>query len=227
MKKRSVDPRKEQIKKTIEECTSRVYQISSLLRDDSVEKEGLVLIKDSMHEPDLKLTNKNLMEFKCSLHPNISKACRMPPTAWVPGYKRTYIANDSWNEKVVRAKKLFRPTYFKSKQHHYDPISVEEARSKPIVRCSSAYITQEELRRREEKIREDRVPSTSVMLKNSKRMITKKLNFKTRFSTSDLKGIGNTEIPFLHSQTKYRNINSHSFRVNDKKRWIAGDFKNI
>ena len=158
------------------------------------------------------------MEKKCQVHPSISKNCKMPPTGWIPGY-RSYQNQDDRKGVIRVSRKNHGPKYFKSKIHQYDINSVEEARSKPIVRCSSAYISVDEKMRKDEQLRLSKIPLQQVYDEKTNNIKLKRINFETNFKEKKTKQ--DDRLEFINQGTMYRPISSHQFRELDKKNWVA------
>lgn len=172
------------------------------------------------------------------LHPNFPKTLKMPKNCWIPGYRSHFKKLEKQMNKnpIIKGKKFTRDNTFRPCKFQYSEKDATEARSKPIIRCSSKYRDFRERQKiwirgehMERSAPENSKGGTFGNTKNRSLMTTirkaqsSKALFKKRFrqTIADNKDISGQRRKYLHSQTKYRPVSSHKFRTLDKRKWVG------
>lgn len=166
------------------------------------------------------LPEENAVEIRCMLHPTIQRAWKYETDTWFPGM-RQYFKTLLPADKKVEERKVEPKQYFKSKLFQYNIEDVEEARSKPVVRCSSNYIEADRLERQDQ-LEKDKliIAKRTVYDKVTKKDKVVNVPFKTLFPKEEAKAAS-----IMHGEA-YRPVSSHQFRENHRDRWVeAADFK--
>jgi len=181
-----------------------------------------------IYNTDFKMTKKNLMEYKCGLHPLIPKDCKMPPSSWVPGFRKYFQASlrTLGVEEPLKAKKFMLSGYNKKSKFIYNEKDVMEARSKPIIRCASEYLTEEEKYRREHKERDKKILKTKFIDPKSGVYVQKPIVFKNVFGARSQEEEFNKG-KFLNIGVQYNPTSDHEYRSVEPNKWIAGNFLKV
>lgn len=150
---------------------------------------------------------------------NFKVVPKMPPSSWVPGYRSKLNKYLSKRNDIVRASKLSGDKFRKTK-FQYKEKDVEDARSKPIIRCSSKYMSKFDIEMEKEKKRKRKIlVKRKVLDKKTGKVKEEPVDFNTNFRNEKLKRNN-----FLNMKVKYRPVSAHKFRKLDKKRWVGGSF---
>ena len=175
-----------------------------------------------------KFSYDNVKEVWAMLHPSLPREMKMPKHGWIPGYRSEFAKLDKKRTDIVRAKRFTRDSQYPKGKHQYSEKDVMEARSKPIVRCASAYIGKTKL----ERINMTRTKDDSKIIvnkhfydTNGKCISKKPVDFKTRFERSNMKKNLDGKSNFLNQALPYQPKKRPSWRKNEKKKWLGKVFK--
>ena len=166
------------------------------------------------------LPDENAVEIRCMLHPTIQRAWKYETDTWFPGM-RQYFKTLLPADKKVDERKVAPKQFFRSKLFQYNIEDVEEARSKPVVRCSSNYIEPDRVERQNQ-LEKDKliIAKRTIYDKVTKKDKTVNVPFKTLFPKEEVKTAS-----IQHGEA-YRPVSSHQFRENHKNNWVTpADFK--
>ena len=86
-------------------------------------------------------TPSNYENVESILHPNLPKGMKMPKSCWIPGYRSYFksLSKQMNKNPVIKARNFKRDNTFRPCKFQYSEKDTTEARSKPIIRCSSKY----------------------------------------------------------------------------------------
>lgn len=184
--------------------------------------------------------SNTVVDVRCMLHPGMSRDTFMKHNNWIPGQMNTLIKtpelhnevdedeldNLSTEERVIRVTSHKR--YFRSKINQYDIKRVEDARNKPTIRCSSAYLND-----KQKELIELRTISAKFYKKNENfniktgTMDYNPVDFYTVFQKTASDVEKNHDNKYLNKGFKYRPVSEHKFRKIRPKHWVTPykDFK--
>jgi hypothetical protein len=162
------------------------------------------------------------------LHPTMKRDWNYPEDTWFPGMmtKNKELRQNN-KETYVDERKVVSKQFFQTKVFQYNVADVEEARSKPIVRCSSAYIDPDRAVRQEQNEKDKKIIcKKAVYDKVLKKERITNVPFYTLFKGNEAvrkdekKAIDDdkTDCP---SVADYRPVSSHKFRDIDKGQWVS------
>jgi hypothetical protein len=165
---------------------------------------------------DFKLPEENMVEIRCMLHPTIPRTWKQPIDAWFPGMRTKM--SEATAPTGVNTRKVEQKEYYKSKVFQYDEEAVQEARSKPIVRCASKYVDPDRLARQKQ-LENDRLIINKKVLhegdKSKEKVVT--VPFYTLFPYQ-------TSLPksdYANRGEDYRPVSAHKFRDKSKSNWVS------
>ena len=94
-----------------------------------------------------------MVEFRCMLHPTLTRDWKYTTDNWFPGMRHRHKQlrdAESKNKATIVERRVVPKQYFETKLFKYNEADVQEARSKPIVRCGSRYIDPDRKDRQEQ-----------------------------------------------------------------------------
>ena len=171
---------------------------------------------------DFKLPSETMIELRCILHPTIQRSWKCESDSWFPGMRQYYNTLKPKNINAVE-RKMKAQQHFKSEKQKYIIKDVEEARSKPIVRCSSNYMDPDRLDRQLQ-LEKDKniIAKRTVYDPVYKKDKVTNVPFQTLFPKTEL----DQKDVFMNANQEYRPVSSHQFRERKKKDWVSQtDFK--
>lgn len=180
------------------------------------------------HHPfEFEMPHHTITEMRCILHPSMKRDWNYPEDTWFPGMMtknkelREKNREGVFNERKIEAKK-----YFQTKLYQYNEADVEEARSKPIVRCASAYIDQDRAVRQAQNEKDKNIIcKKTVYDKVLKKERVVNVPFYTLFKGKQVgqeeKKIADDDKTDCTSAREYRPVSSHKFREMEKTKWVS------
>lgn len=195
----------------IEERKEEKEEIEDILANEDDEESSKKTV-------DLILDNDHYFRMSQKTFTKLSETnTNNPKNCWVPGYRSKLEKFISRRDDVVRAPKM-KPDKFRKSKFQYNEEDVSEARSKPIIRCSSKFTTKEENERKEEKIRRRKIlVKRRVVDKKTGEIKDEPVEFRTLFRRTSYKRDN-----FLNKKVKFRPASAHKFREVDKRKWVGG-----
>lgn len=158
------------------------------------------------------------------LHPNLNINFKIKPSNWIPGM-RTEFKNILKNRNIVesgvkRARSAAMPIKTKKALLEKSLKDLEYARSRPMIRCSSAYIDKHKQRMIEDKLK----MKNTLEKKNSYNRKTKKLelvpvDFVVPLKKNSGKYFSQVEFSRDHLDD-YLPVSEFKFRRRDRSKWI-------
>lgn len=185
------------------------------------------------HEPfKYEVPPESMVEIRCMLHPNIKRDWNYNIDSWFPGMMtRTKEIIDNNHTGHTEERRTKPKQYFQTKQFLYNEEDVEEARSKPIVRCASAYIDPDRATRQAQLEKDTRIICKRkiydrVLKKEKVINVPFYTLFKSSFKENTKENDQEKDAVTISTSPEYRPVSSHKFRDKNKNQWIArSDFK--
>lgn len=153
----------------------------------------------------------------------------MKKTGWIPGYRSKFKELDKERKDIVKAKKVKNDAKFRKSKWVYNEEDVIEARSKPIIRCSSAYLDQHHKNKffmRSENSKKI-LKKKSYFDKKTKTLRAKPVGFSTRFKKLRFdQNVGGKKTGYLNSKEAFKEVNFKKlWRKKEKDKWMGESFK--
>ena len=181
--------------------------------------------KTQLLQTKFDLPKETILELREMLHPNHNFRFKMTPSNWIPGmrseFQKNYINRNMLPKNVKRAQSAAIPIQKRKDNINNLIKDMEKGRSRPMVRCSSAYVTDIEKRLKEDKENQKKIisqknvvdPKTKTFYKTPVPFLTtNKANMIETFSDFEDKG---------SIRGKYRPVSAHKFRNKDRAKWIT------
>ena len=124
---------------------------------------------------------------------------------------------------VIKAKQFYRDNTFRPSKFQYSEKDATEARSKPIIRCSSKYLDfadREKLWRRNDDSGQKNHNGNTLQKNKSADYL-----FKFKQNTQQDKDVSGDQRQFSLCNSLYRPVSSHKFRDLQKEKWVGSSFK--
>lgn len=186
------------------------------------------------HHPfDFDVPAETMVEIRCMLHPNIKRDWNYPTDTWFPGMMtKTKEINEKLHKPAPEERRTKPKQYFESKLFQYNEADVQEARSKPIVRCASAYIDPDQAVRQAQLEKDKQIIcKRTVYDRVLKKEKVINVPFYTLFKSKQyVQQVSDQQQEAdkisTSTATEYRPISAHKFREKNKSQWVAkSDFK--
>lgn len=175
---------------------------------------------------------ETMVEIRCMLHPQIKRDWHYNEDSWFPGMMtRTKELKEKMNNAQSEERRTQPKQFFQTKMFKYNEADVQEARSKPIVRCASAYMDPDRIDRQKQLAKDKHIIcKRKVFDKVLKKEKVINVPFYTLFNAKESLGQQTSEKD-PDAQTdctgqEYRPVSSHKFREKNKSQWVVkSDFK--
>lgn len=176
---------------------------------------------------EFEMPNHTITELRCILHPSMKRDWQYPEDTWFPGMMtKNKELREKNREGVFDERRVIPKQYFQTKLFKYNEADVEEARSKPIVRCASAYIDKDrEIRQAQNEKDKNILVKRTVYDKVLKKERIINVPFYTLFKgnqpVKEEKQNGEEDKTDCTSQREYRPVSSHKFREVERQNWVS------
>ena len=186
-------------------------------QEDLAEKKARILkARKGVEQFDFLLPEENMVEIRCMLHPTIPRTWKQPTDAWFPGMRTKML--EAAAAVGVENRKVEQKEYYKSKKFHYDEEAVEEARSKPIVRCASKYIDPDRLARQQQIEKDELILNKKVLYQGDK---TREKVVSVPFYTLFPNTASPPNFEYANKGEDYRPVSAHKFREKKRDNWVS------
>lgn len=179
-------------------------------------KARVIKARKGVEQFDFLLPEENMVEIRCMLHPTIPRTWKQPTDAWFPGMRTKMLEAASHTGLQVR--KVDQKEYYKSKVFQYDEAAVEEARSKPIVRCASKYIDPDREARQQQLEKDKHILNKKVLHQGDK---TKEKVVNVPFYTLFPQAGAFQKAEYARGGEDYRPVSAHKFRDKVRSHWVS------
>lgn len=179
------------------------------------------------HQPfNFEMPNQTITEMRCMLHPTMKRDWNYPEDTWFPGMmtKNKELREHQINDFASDERKVIPKQYFQTKLFKYNEADVEEARSKPIVRCGSAYVDPDRVVRQQQNDKDKQI----ICKKKVYDRVLKKERivnvpfytlFKNKATSESKKNLEDDKTDCTSAE--YRPISAHKFRELDRGQWVS------